>query len=457
MIRSAGLDGIRLVARDSRDPAFLSLKQDFRHDPAFQKVLSGASRLFVFRNNEDSGRPYRLLLVVARRLERGWITVSVSDREYRTLAYEIILQGLLNEFSGKGNLAYLEVTDARGRVLARTGQPAEPVDWRRPLPEKGPQLSWIKKGAEEFLEVTRPLEPVGPSGGIARLGLSLKEITPLLDHARKQVLFMTGILLALGMVSLLLIFKVQSRQFRKIQEMEEQMRLQEELSAMGQLAAGVAHEIKNPLNAIGLVVQRLQKEFAWQDPKVQEDYERFTQIVRDEIRRVNRIIEQFLFVARPYRAEQEEQSLGEILDYVLTLMEAEFQDKGITLERTVDPTPVPVRGDRLQLTQALINVINNAVEAMPAGGTLSVVVREAAEPPEVEIRIRDSGVGIPPENRKHLFAHYFTTREKGVGLGLAITRKIVEGHGGAINLESEPGRGTTVSLRLPRTAGQNSA
>jgi signal transduction histidine kinase len=146
------------------------------------------------------------------------------------------------------------------------------------------------------------------------------------------------------------------------------------------------------------------------------------------------------------------QKLGDrtILDYVLALMEEEFMDKKIILERTGATNPFPVRGDRFQLTQALINIVNNAVEAMPQGGTLAVELGETLDPAAMEIRIRDSGQGILPENRKHLFAHFFTTKEKWVGLGLAITRKIIEGHGGSLALESEPDRGTTVIVRLPR-------
>jgi signal transduction histidine kinase len=190
---------------------------------------------------------------------------------------------------------------------------------------------------------------------------------------------------------------------------------------------------------------------------MQEDYDRFTRIVRDEISRVNRIIEQFLFVARPFKADLKEQSLAEILDYVLNLLEAEFQEKRIVLERTGGSKPFPIRGDRFQLTQALINVINNAVEAMPAGGTLAIELRESLDPAGIEIRVRDSGPGILPENRKHLFAHDITPTETGVGLGLAITRKIIEGHGGVIELESTAGRGTTAVLRFPRSVSKNSA
>ena len=461
LLRQAGLDRIFLAAIDPGDPVFSGLKKEFSRDPAFQKLLAGAARLFVYRNETGDDRNYRLLLVMARRFDQGLVVMRISTSEYQRLAYQVILQGLLNEFAGKGNLAYLEISDPQGRILAQTGgtdlNPEIKTAWRQALPEKQPPVFWIKRGGEEFLELTRPLETAGQPAGSIRIGLSLKEVTPLLYQSRKQVLFLTGTLLALGLVSLLLIFQIQSRQFRRMQEMEEQLRLQEELSAMGKLAAGVAHEIKNPLNAIGLVVQRLQKEFNWADPKTQQEYDRFTRIVRDEISRVNRIVDQFLFVARPDHPEREEQSVAGILDYVLALMEEEFRERQITVERLGETTTAPVLGDRFQLTQALINIVNNAVESMPGGGSLRISVTEASDPREIAIRIQDSGSGIPPENLKKIFAHYYTTKEKGVGLGLAITQKIIQSHGGTLRVESEPNRGTAVIIRLPRRERKNSA
>jgi len=260
---------------------------------------------------------------------------------------------------------------------------------------------------------------------------------------------MTAALLALGVVSFLIIFRFQNRHFSKIKELEEQMRLQEELSAMGQLAAGVAHEIKNPLNAIGLVVQRLQKEFRWEDPQGQQEYERFTGIVRDEISRVNKIIEQFLFVARPFQSEFKPQALEEILAYVLNLLEEAIQGQGIKLEKNWEKNLPPVMGDRSQLTQAFLNLLNNAVEAMPRGGSLKVALKSNPGLKSIELRIEDNGPGIPPENMKKIFAHYFTTKEKGIGLGLAITQKIIQGHKGRLEVRSLPGQGTTVRLHLP--------
>ena len=303
-------------------------------NPFFQKLLAGQSRLFVSRKEPGRDSPFTLTLALARRFDRGFILIRISPEEYRFLGEQIIIQGLINEFFGKGNLAYLEILDSRKRFLGGAGGGAEAkpaaVEWKKTWPGKEAPLSWIKRADGEFLEMSRAFAPDGRSPGSIRLGLSLKGITPLLYQSQKHILLMTAVLLALGIVSFFIIFQIQNRHFSKIKELEEQMRLQEELSAMGQLAAGVAHEIKNPLNAIGLVVQRLQKEFRWGDPQGQQEYERFTGIVRDEISRVNKIIEQFLFVARPFQSEFKAQALEEILDYVLNLLEETIQGSGIT-------------------------------------------------------------------------------------------------------------------------------
>ena len=422
-------------------------------NPFFQKLLTGQSRLFVSRKEPGRDSPFTLTLALARRFDRGFILIRISPEEYRFLGEQIIIQGLINEFFGKGNLAYLEILDSRKRFLGGAGGGAEAnpaaVEWKKPWPGKEAPLSWIKRADGEFLEMSRAFAPDGQSPGSIRLGLSLKGITPILYQSQKHILLMTAVLLALGIVSFFIIFQIQNRHFSKIKELEEQMRLQEELSAMGQLAAGVAHEIKNPLNAIGLVVQRLQKEFRWGDPQGQQEYERFTGIVRDEISRVNKIIEQFLFVARPFQSEFKAQALEEILDYLLNLLEETIQGGGITMEKNWEKDLPPVMGDRSQLTQAFLNLLNNALEAMPRGGSLKVVLKSIPGLKSIELRIEDSGPGIAPENLKKVFAHYFTTKEKGIGLGLAITQKIIQGHKGRLEVRSLPGQGTTVRIRLP--------
>ena len=453
LIAKTGLTQIEFVAQSREDRSIRPRYRELLKNPFFQKLLTGQSRLFVSRKEPGRDNPFTLTLALARRFGRGFILIRISPEEYRFLGEQIIIQGLIQEFFGKGNLAYLEILDSRKRFLggAGGGTEAKPaaVEWKKPWPGKEAPLSWIKRADGEFLEMFRAFSPDGQSPGSIRLGLSLKEITPILYQSQKHILLMTALLLALGIVSFFIIFQIQNRHFSKIKELEEQMRVQEELSAMGQLAAGVAHEIKNPLNAIGLVVQRLQKEFRWGDPQGQQEYERFTGIVRDEISRVNKIIEHFLFVARPFQSEFNAQTLEEILDYVLNLLEETIQGSGIEMEKNWEKDLPPVMGDRSQLTQAFLNLLNNSVEAMPRGGRLKVALKSIPGLKTIELRIEDSGPGIPPENMKKVFAHYFTTKEKGIGLGLAITQKIIQGHKGRLEVRSLPGQGTTVRIRLP--------
>ena len=448
---AAGYSAIEFIPPPLEDRPLRPRIRELLKDPSFQKLLSGQSRLFVSRKGPGSVGPFALTLALTRRFDRGLILIRITPEEYRFLGQQIIIQGIINEFSGKGNLAYLEILDSRKRVLAAVGAGATPAgtEWKKNWTGKGAPLFWIKRSEGEYLEMSGPFAPTGRRLGSIRLGLSLQGVTPLIDQSRKHILLMTIVLLASGMVGFFIIFQVQKRHFQKIQEMEEQLRLQDELSAMGQLAAGVAHEIKNPLNAIGLVVQRLQKEFRWTDPETQQEYERFTRIVRDEISRVNKIIEQFLFVARPVQSEFQAQDLEEILDYVLNLLEETIQGSGIKMEKNWAKDLQPVMGDRSQLTQVFLNLLNNALEAMPQGGILELNLEPLPGAKALEVRIADSGLGIPPENLKKIFAHYFTTKEKGIGLGLAITQKIIQGHNGRLEVQSLPGRGTVVTVRLP--------
>ena len=283
---------------------------------------------------------------------------------------------------------------------------------------------------------------------------------------------MSIVLLGLGMISLFFIFRLQGRHLQKMKEMEKEIQLKEELSAMGQLAAGVAHEIKNPLNAISLVVQRLEKEFVWDKPEEQKEYNRFTRIVRDEIARVNRIIGDFLMMAKPPDTHLDNQDIIDILEYVMEVLEEEFRQKHIRVIKEWDKAIPLIRGDRFQLTQAFINIFNNALEAMPEGGRLHLTVKQIrssefgvqsekiprsklkAQYSELnrdfmEISVADSGKGISPENLSKIFAPYYTTKEKGVGLGLAITQRMIQSHEGSLEVQSHKNQGTTVIIRLP--------
>ncbi len=223
---------------------------------------------------------------------------------------------------------------------------------------------------------------------------------------------------------------------------EEQLRRADRLSALGELSAGMAHEIRNPLGSIKGAAEILKDDYRPDDPK----YE-FLQILLRETDRLNVIVQEFLGFARPKPPEFQETDINEIIESVLTLTAQPLRKAGITLEKTLDPTIGHRDLDAGLLQQAFLNLVLNAVQAMPRGGTLTVT--SALRGRSLEVAVADTGSGISPENRKKLFSPFFTTKKDGTGLGLAITYRIVENHRGTIEVESEPGRGARFTVRIP--------
>ena len=171
------------------------------------------------------------------------------------------------------------------------------------------------------------------------------------------------------------------------------------------------------------------------------------ELILKEIRRVNEIIEQFLTLSRPFQLNLRESSLQDLLKNLVTLFQEEASSLGITLQVKM-PADLPlIKMDPERLTQAFINIMKNGMEAMDQGGTLYIKTKSIKE--GVEVIISDSGPGIPPEQMEKIFNYYYTTKEKGVGLGLPIAHRIIEAHGGHLKIESRVGSGTEVTVTLP--------
>ncbi|RNC71060.1 MAG: sensor histidine kinase [Desulfuromonadales bacterium] len=228
---------------------------------------------------------------------------------------------------------------------------------------------------------------------------------------------------------------------------EEQLRRAERLSAIGELSAMLAHEIRNPLGSIRGTAEILRDDFPSGHPK-----QEFLDILLKETDRLNRVVEDFLRLARPVEVEKRTCDLAAELRELVKLLDAEAVTRGVRLTLDADDIP-PVAGDPERLRQAFLNLLLNGIQATTAGGSVTVRVREVPrsgdEPAFVELSFNDNGAGIARENLERIFGPFFTTKEGGTGLGLAITQRIVEGHGGSVSVESEQGRGTTFRVRLP--------
>jgi len=234
----------------------------------------------------------------------------------------------------------------------------------------------------------------------------------------------------------------------ELKKYEEEAKRAERLSALGNLAAGVAHEIRNPLNAIAITAQRLKSEFLPQ--KDQEEYTSFTQIILDEIKRLDNTINQFLSLAKAQKLNLVATDMSKFLNEVVDLAEIEGNQKDIDLTREIDSLP-ETRIDPGELKKALLNIMLNGVQATPSSGKLSVHSHLDDLQRNIVIEINDSGGGISKENLSKIFQPYFSTKEKGTGLGLSIAFRIISDHKGKIEVKSEVGKGTIFIIKLPIT------
>jgi signal transduction histidine kinase len=232
-----------------------------------------------------------------------------------------------------------------------------------------------------------------------------------------------------------------ARDVTEVRSMEQQVRRVEKLAAIGELAAGAAHEIRNPLTSIRGFIQLLQHRASRADG----DY---FQIILNEIDRIDWIIRDMLLLARPTALTRVPTDLAAVLDELLLLHQSDLQRSNIALVLDYDPAVGLVAVDPKMFRQLMLNLLLNAMQAMPYGGSLHLTVRPEGEG-QVAVQVADTGVGISPENLKRLFVPFFTTKEEGTGLGLALCYSIVQAHGGKIDVESQVGHGTTFTITIP--------
>lgn len=255
------------------------------------------------------------------------------------------------------------------------------------------------------------------------------------------------ILTALAELSAIAIEK--ARLYERVVDVEEQLRQNEKLSALGLLAAEVAHEIRNPLTVMKLLYHSLDLKFEAKDPRAKD-----AKIIESKIEHLNKIVEQILAFARTTEPQFAPVNLNDLVDELGLLVRHKLANQGIKLVRELDANLPLVSGDATQLEQAFLNLILNAAEAMPDGGTLTIRTREVMtmdKTPQVAIEFKDTGAGMTKEQQRGAFKTVLaTTKAKGTGLGMAIVGRIIETHHGIITIQSRAGRGTKIQIAFPR-------
>ncbi|MDH4264581.1 MAG: ATP-binding protein [Deltaproteobacteria bacterium] len=229
---------------------------------------------------------------------------------------------------------------------------------------------------------------------------------------------------------------------REIKELEEKVRRSDRLASLGKFAAGIAHEVRNPLASIKGFAQYLREKFPSQNSKIEP-----ANIIIEEAERLERIVSALLNFAKPQVLNIESADLNEVIKAALILIEDKAKENGVALIKVFNPQPPSIEIDKEKIKQVFVNLFINAIQEMEQGGTLRVIT-DTDFNQWVVVEVHDTGKGILPENIHRIFDPFFSTKESGIGLGLSIASGIIESHGGTIDVQSEIGKGTTFTIKL---------
>jgi two-component system, NtrC family, sensor histidine kinase HydH len=381
----------------------------------------------------------------------GIIAVHANADYVLNFEKEMGVQSQIEDLGRYSDSEFIALLDSNLNIVAHTDRDRIGQQEREPLVLRakvdGQLFSQIVEsgGGKRYFEVVKPVALDESNLGFLKIGLSLGSMEVAWHNSLRAIITLGLAIVAAGILGMAAILHNQHSHMEEVKALEIEVLHRERLSALGNLAATVAHEIRNPLNAISMGLQRLKVEFEPTDD--QEQYSRVTELMLGEVHRLNSIVEQFLSLARPLKIKPEALRVQAVLNELATLVEGEAQQSKVQIRVAAPLTLPPLQADREYLRQTLLNLILNGLQAMPEGGTLTMEAKTSNG--NFLISVTDTGIGIAPENRTRIFEPYFTTKAKGSGLGLAIARRIIEAHGGKITVTNEAGGGCRFLISLP--------
>lgn len=399
--------------------------------------------------------------------EKGRVLVSALESGTRAgmgmRMHHAQLQSMLEEMAWQPGVLWFAVTDEQGKVIAHSDPQQVGKTLYQPDEMRALQVSekerWRRTGTPEpALEIYRQFRPLDATRGhhmrmmmrrdvvdtpqVIFIAFDSREMDAEQARAQRNMVVMLFAALLVMVATLLAQFWFRRYQRSRRQLLEATHR-REKLVALGHLAAGVAHEIRNPLSSI----KGLAKYFAERTPPGGEAYA-LAQVMAKEADRLNRVVSELLELVRPAHLKWQPVDLNEVIAHSLQLVSQDASGRDIQLHFTARPALRRIQADPDRLNQVLLNLYLNAIQAIGRDGEITVAVNEAGEG-SIKLSVTDSGKGMTEEQKQAIFTPYFTTKADGTGLGLAVVQNIVEQHGGTIQVESSPGKGATFTLTLP--------
>ncbi len=357
---------------------------------------------------------------------------------------------------GEGHgIIYMQIINDQKKLLTSVGQPPSSLNNNdfnfKEILAGNVKIAnrKVNFAGNKILDMATPLFLDKKIVGIVRIGLDRSSMDKSIAENRQNIFIFMFFVVIIALLSMWLLYHDQNRHLAGIVDMERQLEKAERLSALGQLAAGVAHEIRNPLNAISMATQRLKRDFVPSDPQKVDDFHNLSGVVRDEIKRLNAIIEEFLTFSKSRRLDFCKFSITEVLQKIVSLIREEASARGIAIETKWRETPALISMDINKLQQAFLNIIKNAMESITGDGKIFITVDKEGKN-YIVVSISDTGCGMTTEEIDKIFNPEYTTKEKGLGLGIPLACEIIRGHGGDIRVISGKDKGTSFEIVLPR-------
>ena len=382
-------------------------------------------------------------LALRRKNNKGFVVLVFDHKSFLFWKLRMAVEMAVDAVGMPSNTDCFLIKDASGRTLFQSGPCLEPSNEKPSVSvafEKqegvfGGRVVW--NGRKQLMMIESFSLGEGASL-IARLRLNTDSLDRMIGKEKRWGMIAMGLMVFLAVLSMWFLYRNQNRHIAKIQQMERRLHRAERLSAMGRLASGVAHEIRNPLNAISMACQRLKE----------DNLQQLSTVIRNEIRRLNEIVEEFLGLSRGRQLKLERGDLADLVRQVGLLMGEESRSRGVALRINGTESCFMMLMDGNKIKQALINILKNAMESITGSGTVTILMG-SKEKDKAVISISDTGTGLAEDDVDRIFNLDFTTKEKGLGLGLALAHEIIQAHGGEIRVQSTPGVGTTFEIVLP--------
>jgi signal transduction histidine kinase len=389
-------------------------------------VLSSINRAYIKNKTED---------LIKEQLQAAAEILKVNFSHLLSENYPS--DEIFNLYSREENIYYMALLDENKEILGWSSR----FDGYLPISQKdlGSSESWIiDSPAGKIFNIFSSFTAPDQRNYYIYLGYSMADLEEMIAHSRQNFFILFGIIAGVGVIFFFGIYQLQSHYLQKEKEAERERREKERYREISAFTSGIAHEIKNPLNSLALLLGLLEK-------KKPQEFKDEISLGDKEIRKISRIIDQFSAALKPLNLKKEKLFLKDLMEDIFESLKKEKDSTGIEIEYS-EQNRVELTADKQLISQAFLNLLKNSLEATDKG-KISVFSNEHRK--NVSITIKDSGKGMSEEERTQIFKPFFSRKKGGMGIGLYLTRKIIETHEGKIECESQYGKGTTFRIQIP--------